>query len=135
MNKSSTSATDLEEIEPVPRELRSLYGKLFRLSNSPAAIPEDLRSPRQHETRERIDTYRLQAMRNLVRSLDAEAKTLAAYGKTTHAAELALGQVQLGEIWGRNGLMIDALVDALPWEVEEQSWLGFAIRSIPRRHT
>jgi hypothetical protein len=91
---------------PAPPPVIAFYQELFTLLQSPNAVPYD---PATDATAP-FNAGKIQLLRGLMRSLQAEAQVARATGDHPRAAELSLAAIRLGDMLSRGGLSVDLLL-------------------------
>jgi hypothetical protein len=91
---------------PAPPPVVAFYQELFTLLQSPNAVPYDPAT----DAAAPFNAGKIQLLRGLMRSLQAEAQVARATDDHARAAELSLAAIRLGDMLSRGGLSVDLLL-------------------------
>lgn len=113
---SALSPDDLKKTRPSStQEASRLLDELLSLLESPSALPEDFTSAEARRTYHQSLIDYSQSSRVLAKWLETESRSAAASGDLQRAVRCALGIVQLGTAFCRNGLMVHDLIGRSQW--------------------
>jgi hypothetical protein len=111
LNKQAAAIDDWSTTDAnMAQHLNELYQEMMPLLNVIGSLPDDLSTEAGWQARERSLSNRYPHLRNLSKSLEAEAKSAINRGDLLKATQFALANVRLGAIFCRNAIMVDELV-------------------------